>query len=95
MRRFRFHAPLASGGFQAAVGAFHVYLERAIHGLREAGQRIDNALLGHLSPLGWEYINLTGDYVWHGNKRVVRGAFRPLPRVQDAVSQLLTAQAEA
>jgi hypothetical protein len=21
-------------------------------------------LLAHLSPLGWEHINLTGDYVW-------------------------------
>jgi hypothetical protein len=21
-------------------------------------------LLAHLSPLGWEHVNLTGDYVW-------------------------------
>ena len=21
-------------------------------------------LAGHFSPLGWEHINLTGDYVW-------------------------------
>ena len=21
-------------------------------------------LLAHLSPLGWEHINLTGDYIW-------------------------------
>ncbi len=23
-----------------------------------------NHLLAHLSPLGWEHVNLTGDYVW-------------------------------
>ena len=36
-----------------------VYLERAIKGLREAGQLIKDSLLTHLSPLGWEHINLT------------------------------------
>jgi hypothetical protein len=25
---------------------------------------IDEALLPQLSPLGWDHINLTGDYVW-------------------------------
>jgi hypothetical protein len=24
------------------------------------------------------YINLTGDYIWHSNKRVTQGRFRPL-----------------
>jgi hypothetical protein len=33
--------------------------------LREAGQLVKDSLLTHLSPLGWEHINLTGDYVWH------------------------------
>ena len=27
-----------------------------------------------LSPLGWEHINLTGDYTWHTNKRVAKAA---------------------
>jgi len=51
--------------------------------LRESGQEIDDTLLSHLSPLGWEHINLTGDYVWQQDKRVARGRFRPLraPRV--------------
>ena len=47
-----------------------VYLGRAVHGLREQGKSVDEYLLAHLSPLGWEHINLTGDYVWHSNKRV-------------------------
>ena len=37
-----------------------VYLERAIKGLREAGQLVKDSLLTHLSPLGWEHINLIG-----------------------------------
>jgi hypothetical protein len=41
-----------------------VYLERAVTALRERGQMIPDELLGHLAPLGWEHINLTGDYVW-------------------------------
>ncbi len=41
-----------------------VYLERAVKALREREQAIPDDLLAHLSPLGWEHINLTGDYVW-------------------------------
>ena len=31
-----------------------------------------------LSPLGWEHINLTGDYVWDGARVPNVGKFRPL-----------------
>ena len=55
-----------------------VYLERAIQSLRGSGQDIDETLLPHLSPLGWEHINLTGDYIWRQNKLVEQGNFRPL-----------------
>ena len=54
-----------------------VYLERAAEALGKA-QIIDPALLQHVSPLGWEHINLTGDYTWSTNKRVALGSFRPL-----------------
>ena len=40
-----------------------VYLERAAHALRGNGPAFDEALLQYLSPLGWEHINLTGDYL--------------------------------
>jgi Tn3 transposase DDE domain len=72
-----------------------VYLERAIKGLRESGQLVKDSLLTHLSPSGWEHINLTGDYVWHANKRVAKGGFRPLRKAQDALSHLFTEQFEA
>ena len=55
-----------------------VYLERAIRALRDAGKNMDERLLPHLSPLGWEHINLTGDYIWRQNKQVEQGKFRPL-----------------
>ena len=55
-----------------------VYLERAIHAIRDRGQTVDPALLEHLSPLGWEHINLTGDYVWRPHHNAQGGIFRPL-----------------
>ena len=61
-----------------------VYLERAIQTLRDAGQNIDEKLLPHLSPLGWEHINLTGDYIWQQNKLVEQGKFRPLRTLDEA-----------
>jgi hypothetical protein len=42
------------------------------------GKNIDETLLPHLSPLGWEHINLTGDYIWQQSKQVDQGKFRPL-----------------
>lgn len=55
-----------------------VYLERAIQAIKERGQPVDENLLSHLSPLGWEYINLTGDYVWQHSRKPKEGKFRPL-----------------
>jgi hypothetical protein len=55
-----------------------VYLEKAVRSLKEHGQPVDDSLLQHLSPLGREHINLTGDYVWKRDKGVQRGKFRPL-----------------
>jgi TnpA family transposase len=55
-----------------------VYVERAINALKANGRPIDDNLLQYLSPLGWEHINLTGDYVWKHYKRMNKGRFRPL-----------------
>jgi len=55
-----------------------VYLERATNALRGHGRLVDDALLQYLSPLGWEHINLTGDYLWRNNAKVGAGKFRPL-----------------
>jgi hypothetical protein len=42
------------------------YLERAVLTLRQAAVDVPDELLAHLSPLDWEHVNLTGDYVWGG-----------------------------
>jgi TnpA family transposase len=55
-----------------------IYIEQAVQALLKTGQHIDENLLQHLSPLGWEHINLTGDYVWPRNKHIVKGNLRPL-----------------
>jgi hypothetical protein len=39
------------------------YLEHAVTALRQV-EDVPDHLLAHLSPLGWEHVNLTGDYVW-------------------------------
>ena len=55
-----------------------VYLERATEALRESGKLADDGMLQFLSPLGWEHINLTGDYVWRQSRKVDEGKYRPL-----------------
>ncbi len=55
-----------------------VYLERAARALQRRNLAWDEGLLRHLSPLGWEHINLTGDYVWRQKRTRSPGKFRPL-----------------
>jgi TnpA family transposase len=61
-----------------------VYLERATSALAAAGQPVDSQLFSFLSPLGWEHINLTGDYLWRSKVLLGDGKFRairPLKRI--------------
>ena len=73
---------IGPGGLTLVVAAIilwnTLYLSRAIDDLKAQGVPVDDNLLEHLSPLGWEHINLTGDYVWRQNRRVESGKFRPL-----------------
>lgn len=63
----------------AAIALWNtVYLERATNALRSHGPPVNDALLQYLSPLGWEHINLTGDYLWRSSTKVAGGKFRPL-----------------
>ena len=59
-----------------------VYLEGAANALRGNGQAVDDGLLQYLSPLGWEHINLTGDYLWRSSAKIGAGKFRPLRPLQ-------------
>ena len=41
-------------------------LGEAVFAKREAGLEVPAEFLTHVSPLGWEHINLTGEYRWPG-----------------------------
>ncbi|MFG6449105.1 Tn3 family transposase [Roseateles sp. BYS180W] len=62
---------------QAITAWNTVYLERAIETIR-LQQPVNDALLAHISPLGWNHISLTGDYSWASSKQPKPGEFRQL-----------------
>ncbi|MPY68136.1 Tn3 family transposase [Deinococcus sp. SDU3-2] len=55
-----------------------VYLGRAVESLRAEGVDVPDELLAHVSPLSWEHIGLTGDYVWRPEGVPAEGAYRAL-----------------
>lgn len=55
-----------------------VYLQRAVDHLRTLGHEPGPTDLAHLSPLGWEHINLTGDYHWDTEQTMGPDRFRAL-----------------
>jgi len=57
-----------------------VYLDRTVTTLISNGGDIDPGLPRFLSPLGWEHINLTGDYTWPRANHLKPGKYRPLRR---------------
>jgi TnpA family transposase len=63
----------------AAIALWNtVYLGRIIDAARRKGEVVPDALLAHLAPLGWQHINLTGDYLWDADVDVASDGFRPL-----------------
>ena len=47
---------------------------------------VPDGLIAHLSPLGWEHINLTGDYIWRAAQQMTKNSdglmpLRPAPDV--------------
>ena len=55
-----------------------VYLGRALDVVRRRGDVLPDELLAHLAPLGWQHINLTGDYLWGADVSLGPDGFRPL-----------------
>ena len=57
-----------ASGLNLVVGAVvlwnTVYLEKAVANVRQH-REVPDEHLTYLSPLGWDHINLTGDYVWN------------------------------
>ncbi len=59
------------------------YFERAVKELRSRGVKVTDDELEHLSPLGWEHINLTGDYTWRPSDELRSNGYRPLRSVPE------------
>ena len=55
------------------------------HNALRQTEDVPDQLLAHLSPLGWEHVNLTGDYIWSAERPVTesRDGFRPLRAAPD------------
>jgi TnpA family transposase len=63
----------------AAIALWNtVYLGRALDALRRRGEAVPDALLAHIAPLGWQHVNLTGDYLWGAGGSLGPDGFRPL-----------------
>jgi TnpA family transposase len=63
----------------AAIALWNtVYLGRALDDLRRGGEIIADPLLTHLAPVGWQHINLTGDYLWDSDSGLGPDGFRSL-----------------
>jgi hypothetical protein len=58
------------------------YLEAAYAELRRKGWTINDNLLRHVAPLGWEHVGLTGDYLWSASAQPRSGTLRPLRQRQ-------------
>src|SRR5262249_61300760 len=63
----------------AAIALWNtVYFGRALDHLRRGGEIIPDPLLAHLAPVGWQHINLTGDYLWDADTHLLPDGFRQL-----------------
>lgn len=63
----------------AAIILFNCkYLGRAADLLRTKGTTGIDDVIGQLSPLGWDHVNLTGDYVFSDNSQLDSDGFLPL-----------------
>ena len=63
----------------AAIALWNtVYPGRALDVPRCSGEVVPDALLAHLAPVGWQHINLTGDYLWNADTSLDPAGFRSL-----------------
>jgi len=71
----------------ACIGLFNCrYLDRAVTDQRRRGTVIDDQRPRRLSPLGWDHINLTGDYVWSETATYDADGLRPLNSEQERMA---------
>lgn len=56
-----------------------IYTGRVVDAMRKAGEVVLEYLPSSLSPLTWEHVNLTGDYLWEDTPFLDDNGFRPIP----------------
>jgi len=54
------------------------YLQKAIDHLKASGDSVNDDLLKHIAPLGWEHVNLLGEYTFDLRGTQVPNELRPL-----------------
>jgi hypothetical protein len=63
----------------AAIILFNCrYLGRILTETRARGAKLDDAIVTRLSPLGWDHINITGDYIWSETLPLDTDGYLPL-----------------
>jgi hypothetical protein len=55
-----------------------VYLDKVVTALRANGAQIPDEYLTHVSPLGWQHVNLLGRYEFNLEQAYPLNALRPL-----------------
>jgi hypothetical protein len=62
-----------------------IYMDAALNRLRAEGHDVRDEDVAHLSPLGFEHVNMLGRYAFNLPEMVARGELRPLrdPRSAD------------
>ena len=82
-RSFEVQSNRASG-LNLVVMAIDVWntvdLGQVVDAMRAEGKAVPDELLSHVSPLGWEHIGLTGDYLWREDQVPPSGTYRELSR---------------
>jgi TnpA family transposase len=84
----QFHRASCLHLLMAAVAAWNtVYLTAAIATLRERGENIPETTVAHIAPLGWEHVNLTGNYLFVPQAERSLDNLRPLRIGEDEAKQ--------
>jgi len=60
------------------------YMPDAIDHLRASGTPVADNLLCHTSPIGWEHIAFSGDFLWEAAAQLPPGDTRSTPPEADA-----------
>ena len=60
-----------------------VYLDKVVNTLRAKGEEILDEYLSHVSPLGWQHVNLLGRYEFDLAQAYPLHALRPLRKLVD------------